>query len=371
MHRARALAPALALATGVLVGCGSGELDKDQTPPIAPGEDSALPDDTGSSDDTGDANPPPVDYSATGPYSAGAIAFDAIVSSGTTPALVWYPTTETGSTIEYAPSIPSVAVEDATPDCSTVRPVVLHSHGNGSANFEMSWMAEHLASHGVITVALDHVGNTFYETTGDFVSLYEQRPTDIAELYDLLVGTLSAAGGPLDGCVDPEAGYIVSGYSFGGYTAYAVAGAKVNTFSAEAVLDFSDSRARAVIAYAPWDGGGALSTGMAEIEVPALTVGAARDGTVFRQYEALHGAISSTPRILGVFPDAGHYTFVSMCNIYVFYDGCGESWVDLEDFKDRTGTAAAAFVGHLAGDADGLDAIQSEPEIVTWTVVPE
>ena len=47
------------------------------------------------------------------------------------------------------------------------------------------------------------------------------------------------------------------------------------------------------------------------------------------------------------------------------------SWVDFEDFKYRTGEAVAAFVGHLAGDADGLDAIQSEPEIVTWTVTNE
>ena len=284
---------------------------------------------------------------------------------------MWYPTNDSGTPIEYAPSIPSSAVEDATPDCSTVRPVIVHSHGNGSANFEMSWMAEHLASHGVVTVALDHVGNTFYETTSDFISLYEQRPTDIAELYDLLVGTLSAPGGPLEGCVDPDAGYIVSGYSFGGYTAYAVAGAKVNTVTATAVLDFSDSRAKAVIAYAPWDGGGALSSGMEEIAVPAMTVGAERDATVFRQYEAFHGAINSTPRILGVFPDAGHYTFISMCNVYVFTDGCGSSWVDFEDFKYRTGEAVAAFVGHLAGDADGLDAIQSEPEIVTWTVTTE
>ena len=41
-------------------------------------------------------------------------------------------------------------------------------------------------------------------------------------------GVIGDASSPLHGCADPAAGYVVTGYSFGGYTAYATAGALVN-----------------------------------------------------------------------------------------------------------------------------------------------
>jgi predicted dienelactone hydrolase len=294
------------------------------------------------------------------------------LTSGPTPALAWFPTAaDTGSAIEYFEGIEGTALEDASADCSEVRPVVLHSHGNGSASFEMAWVAEHLATHGVVTLAVDHVGNTYYEQTDDFIRLYEQRPTDIAELYDLLLTQLAGPGGLLEGCVDPDAGYLVSGYSFGGYTAYAVAGARVNNTMGSPSFDFGDSRAKAVLTYAPWDGGGALSEGMAEVAVPAFTVGAARDGIVFQQYNALHGSLTSTPRVLGDFPEAGHYTFIEWCSVYLFEEGCGTGWVDLAAFEGQVKQSTAAFVGHVEGDADALDSLASEDGLVTWTAITE
>ncbi|HCH65299.1 MAG: hypothetical protein CL927_05755 [Deltaproteobacteria bacterium] len=334
----------------------------------AAGSNAVEPIDTGSRDT---ASPTPLDYGEPGPHSVGVAAFDATVSSGTTPALVWYPSAESGPPFEYFPLIAGVASQDITPDCTNRRPVIVHSHGSGSTSLEMAWLAEHLASHGIVTVALDHIGNTYYEETNNFARLYEQRPTDVAELYDLLVRDWSGAGDPLDGCIDANAGYTVSGYSFGGYTAYAVGGARVEDPTTGATFDFSDPRATAVVTFAPWNGGGVLGSGMGDITVPTLTVGAARDRTVYRQYESLHGALTTTPRVLADFPEAGHYTFIEFCNVYLYEDGCGDSWVDLEAFKFEVARGTAAFMGYLSGDPEAPDLLVSDPEFVTWTVETE
>ena len=148
----------------------------------------------------------------------------------------------------------------------------------------------------------------------------------------------------------------------------AVAGARVNNTAGTPTYDFGDSRAKAVMAFAPWDGGGALTEGMGEVDVPAFTVGAARDLTVFQQYTALHGGLTSTPRILGEFPDAGHYTFIEWCNVYLFDDGCGTDWVDLDDFKAELRTGSSAFLRSLLGDSTALSSFASKEDFVTWTV---
>ena len=240
MHR---LGPRLALFTCVAACGGSSSDDKpptDEPEAVDTGEDT--------SEDTAEDTEPEATLpdGEPGPWQAGVQTFDADLTSGTAPGMVWYPTDDiAGSSIEYFPSIVGDALLDSTPTCDQPRPVILHSHGHGSAHFEMGWLAEHFASHGILTVAIDHPGNTYYDETPNFARLYQQRPTDVAELFDVLVSSLAAPGGPLDGCVDADAGYVVSGYSFGGYTAYAVAGATVNNPMGEPTYDFHDPRATA------------------------------------------------------------------------------------------------------------------------------
>lgn len=363
--RPRILACSAALAA---LGCSTGSNDKSTG---ATAVDTDVPASIDSGDTGAISDSEPLDYTQPGPYPVGVASFDATVSSGTTPALVWYPAADSGEPFEYFPLITGTAVEGATARCTGTRPVIVHSHGSGSAAFEMAWLAEYLATHGIITVSLDHIGNTYYEETPDFARLYEQRPTDVAELFDLLLSDWAGPGQPLDGCIDASAGYTVTGYSFGGYTAYAVAGARVDDPFSEVSFDFSDPRANAVIGYAPWNGGGVLGDGMADITVPALTIGAARDETVARQYLPLHSALTTTPRILAAFPDAGHYTFIEWCNVYLFDNGCGDSFVDFATFKAEVALGTAAFMGYLSGDTNALSVLESDPDLVTWTIETE
>ena len=142
----------------------------------------------------------------------------------------------------------------------------------------------------------DHVDNTWQTPSPDYYALSASGPPTWRTPMELIRG-VAADGGPLAGCVDADAGYIASGYSFGGYTAYVTGGALVNDATYTPLYDLSDRAVRGghlrALAAA-----GALTTGTAEIDVPVLTLGAARDGIVFTEYEFLHGAVTATPRVL-------------------------------------------------------------------------
>ena len=97
-----------ALVSSVLLlglhGCSRGS--SESKPATGPAEDTGATDptggDTGSETDSADSgDSDPVDYTSAGPSAAGATSFTATLTSGTTPALVWYPTSDTGSPIEY------------------------------------------------------------------------------------------------------------------------------------------------------------------------------------------------------------------------------------------------------------------------------
>ena len=51
-------------------------------------------------------------------------------------------------------------------------PLVLFSHGNAGIRFQDMTLAEHLASHGYVVVAPDHIGNAVFVTLPDRISIY-------------------------------------------------------------------------------------------------------------------------------------------------------------------------------------------------------
>lgn len=50
-------------------------------------------------------------------------------------------------------------------------PLVVYSHGNGGLRYVSAFLTEHLASHGFIVVAPDHVGNTAIDSFAGFTAL--------------------------------------------------------------------------------------------------------------------------------------------------------------------------------------------------------
>lgn len=174
-------------------------------------------------------------------------------------------------------------------------PLVVVSHGTGGSGSSMEWLVRPLHEAGFRVVALDHHGNNFvdgYEPEG-FLHIWE-RPRDVSFALDALAREQLL--GPVG----------VTGFSLGGYTAAALAGARVDPRILWTVLsgtiplpeipefpgalealrkkhpldewspraldaasaDLSDPRVRAVFQVAPGAGGLVTPESLATVRVP-------------------------------------------------------------------------------------------------------
>lgn len=316
---------------------------------------------------------PAADYTAAGPWQVGSEATSVVGRSGDVlPTEIWFPSAQPGSqSREYqTDSFPSgfgAAWTDVSPTCLTPRPVLIHSHGASSLAHEMYEYTEFLASHGWLVAAPEHVGNSWHEPWGFFPSIVLRRPEDVADTFDALLQRSADPSDPLFGCVDPDAGYVVSGNSFGGYTAYAVGGALVNDpFSP--TLDLSDPRATAIVTFVPWDALGAITTGASAVDLPVLTYGAERDATVGTDYRDLFREVNSTPRRKLSFPDAGHMSFTPLWCVAPG-NGCFGSFTDLDDTVAIAQTGTLSFLEELRG-RDGAIEQFPQPGPFRLVVVP-
>lgn len=184
---------------------------------------------------------------------------------------------------------------------------------------------------------------------------------------------LAAAGGPLEGCVDPDAGYAVAGHSFGGYTSFAIAGAAIDGAASAAYcatapdawlcddvaaavgdtrVDLSDPRVWAAVPMAP-AGYEALLAGLADIAVPTLVLGGGRDtmtpveGTVRPMYEGL----VVTERAFGALVDAGHFTFSDACAFLGdgVYEDCSPPYIAPDEAHPIINGVTLAFLERASG----------------------
>ena len=118
----------------------------------------------------------------------------------------------------------------ATPD----KPVIVFSHGFASVRTDLRYLAEHLASHGYVVAALEHPGsnqaNANLTLQGKTRVMKPQeflyRPQDISFVLDELEKLNQTANHPLQGKLATRNAMVV-GYSFGGGTALALAGAEL------------------------------------------------------------------------------------------------------------------------------------------------
>lgn len=108
-----------------------------------------------------------------------------------------------------------VAVVDAPPLDLGPLPVVVFSHGHQAYASVMSYMMEHLASHGILAVAPTHTGNTVLNGDSRETDIYYLRALDVSKTLDQLSSESLIS--------DKRA---IMGHSFGGYTAFSLAGAE-------------------------------------------------------------------------------------------------------------------------------------------------
>ena len=114
-----------------------------------------------------------------------------------------------------------VAAKDAAMNQTRERwPVVLLSHGTGGTAQGLAWLGQHLATKGFIALGVSHHGNTAGEAylPEGFMCWWE-RARDLTTILDWAVDD-----GPFAGRVDLT-NVFAAGFSLGGYTVLALAGA--------------------------------------------------------------------------------------------------------------------------------------------------
>jgi predicted dienelactone hydrolase len=143
---------------------------------------------------------------------------------------VWYPapdTVEEASLDLGPPGKPLFLVGSAAPNAPFVdvrrRPVILFSHGFGGTARMMGWFTTNLARAGFVVVAVDHPGNNGADKmTAPGAIMFWDRPGDLKAAL-AVVREDPVIGPHLD-----MRRVGVAGFSAGGFTALAAAGAQVD-----------------------------------------------------------------------------------------------------------------------------------------------
>ena len=362
-----------------LVACGdksdTGATDTGATP--EPTTNSTT--DTGDTEDTEDTEDtapfvPDHPYDQVGPYDVGTFTSTTTGSTGQTLTVqVWYPAAETGTEVIYDGLWAGGAYEDVDADCAAPYPVLMFSHGDGGIRWQSREILETVASHGYVIAAPDHVANTFFDYDPTrYDEIIVRRPVDIADTYDWLAAQADDPSSTLSGCIDGSAGYAIAGHSFGGYTAYATAGATINDPQTGAPSTIGDSRAWAAIPMAPWDVYGTLTDGNEDITVPVMCLSGTLDATTpWSMVDALYDPLVVEPRYLGEFFRAGHFSFSPVaCALGETSDGCGPDDIDLEVFSTMVAASTLAFLESILIDPQAITYRAEDPKELAWTSAP-
>lgn len=136
---------------------------------------------------------------------------------------IWYPTHDTSKvniTAEYPFKLPRTSM-DADPAPGRF-PLILLSHGTGGNRISQMWLAAELVGNGFIVASVDHYGNTLdNKIPENFVKIWD-RPQDLSFLLDQLLNHASWSSS-----IDQNK-IGMAGFSLGGYTGIALAGAQTN-----------------------------------------------------------------------------------------------------------------------------------------------
>lgn len=301
-------------------------------------------------------------YALHGPYWVGTQSFVLEGEDNPHDIRVWYPALNpegAAETVTYTISwmkyqldstsdIAGHALADAVPDASAAPyPLVVFSHGYGTASVWYAWLVEHLASYGFVVVAPDHQENSGEES--GLVRTTIVRPQAITRTLDY-AATLTAPEGALAGMIDMDR-VAVAGQSYGGYTALAAAGARYDMdgykarcsvlapddpdqpmcFLADSPTDMAQFAGLDVPPQGLWPTMGdprvdALVTiagdsymfgekGQAEVNVPVLAIGGTLDTSTFYDWGVrfTYDNVASAQKILVTLEDADHYVASTSC----------------------------------------------------------
>lgn len=291
-------------------------------------------------------------------------------------AQLWYPATpdtvETPQAYEHA--FRGHAAINAHYRSAPPRPLLLFSHGDRGGKLNQSWLAEDLAGHGYLVLSIEHWLNTRLNNVPEATMRAWERPLDAT----FAIGALLAdpTWGPR---VDP-ARIGAAGFSSGGYTALALAGARyapiqmgeycsspqagpdcwlanqvdvLNFDFSGAAKSYRDERVRAALAMAPALGPGMIAESLKAIGVPVMIMASQDDEIVPYRWHAQRLAREIPGAKLETLPTGGHFVFMPECTLagVVFtytnkYDVCGRRHdIDRAAVHARLAAHARRFFG--------------------------
>ncbi len=137
---------------------------------------------------------------------------------------IWYPSTATGEADLIAQNgfIYGFHAHLDAPPAQGAAPLVLLSHGSGGRMTQMAWLATELAEQGYIVAGVNHHGTTSMDSDPHRTIQIWERPADHSALLDAF------QAGPLNGIEADLSNVTSAGFSLGGHTALALAGARVS-----------------------------------------------------------------------------------------------------------------------------------------------
>ncbi|WP_158798881.1 prolyl oligopeptidase family serine peptidase [Pedobacter sp. L105] len=265
---------------------------------------------------------------------------------------IWYPTNDDRkpSPKEDYPFLTEPTVRNGVYPVSK-HPLILLSHGTGGGRMTLEWMADLLVKQGFIVAAVDHWGNTYdHKIAIEFLTPW-QRPQDISFVLTQILKDKS-----LDQIIDKQR-IGAAGFSIGGYTVLALAGARLDlnaltaftkttegiketaipefpgllkTLDEAAVREsfinspvLKDGRIKAFFAICPAIGQGFIHENQFEsVKDPVYLVGAQSDSIapVKTNVKHYHQLLSKSTLYL-VPGKAGHYLFLNEANTEVKKSG--------------------------------------------------
>lgn len=342
-----------------------------------------------------------------GPYAVGfqrtTLTYDAPGQEAprTIPVLVWYPGVAHDDARRASFTLlGSVPIKDARAyaklelNTNAPLPLAIYSHGSGGEGVLAYPYAQRLASRGWVVAAIDHVGNTTKDALSDSdyaeIQSSVHRPLDIQQLLDAAEQGFGFEG--FDAQIDVQNTFMF-GHSFGGFTSLLLGGATYQIEQAEArachedptaaacvflqdhaVRDaiehgFRDERVRAIGLQAPSMMGVLDAQG---VRVPTLMLTGDRDQTTTHLGASvpIWEGLSHDEDLWVRFADAGHFSFITVCDIFgagvissfepsAPEDGCGLDFLPVQDVVRINAAYLTAFAEHHL-----LDIVQWAPFVL-------